>query len=157
MHPFNALIRSALLHVIIKLGHIFSQQMTNIFSVRCEPQRLDTLDLISSLEQCEWHDGIMRDVFDKIGIATLDLSLEQMNEVIPAYIQLCDCDGNPVLYSTADAAAYLGISEIMMKKYVFDQKRIRGTTIGRTRVFTKGELDRFNRTRRPRGNPNFGK
>lgn len=58
------------------------------------------------------------------------------------------------LYSTAEAAEYLGISLRMMKKYLHDElkktgkRRIEGQMIGHSRVFTQDELDTFNAERR---------
>lgn len=57
------------------------------------------------------------------------------------------------LYSTKEAAAYLGIAVSTMKKYVHVEKRIQGHKVGHSLVFTQDELDEFDASRRKVGRP----
>lgn len=57
------------------------------------------------------------------------------------------------LFSTKEAAEYLGMNEGQMKYHVFTAKNIKGQMIGNSMVFTKEELDRFKTTRKPQGRP----
>lgn len=47
------------------------------------------------------------------------------------------------LYSTEDAAKYLGIAEVTVKYHVYQSLRLPKRLIGRTLVFTQQELDTF--------------
>jgi hypothetical protein len=57
------------------------------------------------------------------------------------------------LFSTAEAAEYLGISLSSMKYHVHIAGNVKGQLIGKTLVFTREELDRFEANRRPQGRP----
>lgn len=57
------------------------------------------------------------------------------------------------LYSTAEAANYLGISVSALKYHIYFAEDIAGQLVGRTLVFTEDELEKFNNTRRPQGRP----
>lgn len=64
------------------------------------------------------------------------------------------------LFSTSEAADYLGVKLITMKKYVHgDEHRqpvLKGTKVGNSLVFTQEELDIFKAQRRGRGRPRKG-
>lgn len=64
------------------------------------------------------------------------------------------------LFSTSEAAKYLGVKLITMKKYAHGDKRrppvLKGTKVGNSLVFTQEELDAFKAKRRGRGRPPKG-
>jgi len=58
------------------------------------------------------------------------------------------------LFSTAQAAEYLGLT-VEAIKYHLRRGHLKPQKVGNSHVYTKLELSRFQRTRRPRGRP-FG-
>ena len=59
------------------------------------------------------------------------------------------------LYSTREAAQYLGISFHTMKYYIHYAKTLKGQKVGSSLVFTKDQLDQFQATKRPVGRPSM--
>lgn len=57
------------------------------------------------------------------------------------------------LYSTQEAAEYLGVSVSDIKHHVYTAHTLHPTRIGHSLVFTQDELDRFNREKRKPGRP----
>jgi excisionase family DNA binding protein len=57
------------------------------------------------------------------------------------------------VYSTEQAAEYLGVSVPTVKHHVHNLKDLAGDKVGPTLYFTQDELDRFKAQRRPRGRP----
>jgi hypothetical protein len=57
------------------------------------------------------------------------------------------------LYSTQEAADYVGLSLQAMKYHVYIAKNITGQLVGNSRVFTQDELDQFKAEKRPQGRP----
>lgn len=57
-----------------------------------------------------------------------------------------------MLYSTAQAAAYLGL-KVDALKYHLKQGHLAPQKVGHSLVYTPEELDRFQLTRRPPGRP----
>lgn len=57
------------------------------------------------------------------------------------------------LFSIAEAAEYLGLEEATVKYHVYTAENLTGQKIGRSRVFTKQELDAFAENKRPQGRP----
>lgn len=55
---------------------------------------------------------------------------------------------NGKLYSTKEAAVYLGISERTMKSYIHEKGLLKGQKIGHSLVFTQDELDTFKEWRK---------
>ena len=52
------------------------------------------------------------------------------------------------IYSTAEAAEYLGLSEISVKKYIHESKRlVPDKLVGHSYVFTQATLDAFKKKR----------
>ena len=56
------------------------------------------------------------------------------------------------IYSTREAAAYLGISVPALKFYI-RQGRLQPAKVGHSLVFTQNQLDAFKPTMRPSGRP----
>lgn len=61
------------------------------------------------------------------------------------------------IYTTAEAARYLGLAEDTVRKLVQRDLLTPATNIGVSHVFQESELARYGMSRRPRGNPNFKK
>jgi excisionase family DNA binding protein len=59
------------------------------------------------------------------------------------------------LFKLTEAAEYLGLSAESVRKYVQRDRLKPNATIGNAYLFTKQECDRFKKTIRPVGNPNF--
>ena len=57
------------------------------------------------------------------------------------------------LYSTAEAAAYLGLSVPAVKHHVYAAGTLKPEKVGHSLVFTKAMLDEFNEGRRGPGRP----
>lgn len=57
------------------------------------------------------------------------------------------------LYSTAEAAKYLGLSLSAIKFHIHVAGNLRPERIGHSLVFTQAQLDQFLATRRKRGRP----
>ena len=56
------------------------------------------------------------------------------------------------LYSTAQAAKYLGLSVAALKYHIYNGN-IKPQRIGNSLVFTQAQLDEFQANRRPQGRP----
>lgn len=59
----------------------------------------------------------------------------------------------PKLYSTEEAARYLGKSVSAMKYHIHIRRTLKGRLIGKTLVFTQAELDEFKANLRRQGRP----
>lgn len=57
------------------------------------------------------------------------------------------------LYSTREAAEYLGLSVSALKYHVHRAGNLRPRRVGNSLVFTQEQLDEFKRNRRPVGRP----
>lgn len=57
------------------------------------------------------------------------------------------------LYSLVEAAEYLGIVPGTLKQHVYEAKTIEPQKVGNSLVFTKEQLDNFQKNRRRRGRP----
>jgi hypothetical protein len=57
------------------------------------------------------------------------------------------------LFSTTEAAKYLGLKIPAMKYHIFVAKNLTGQKLGNSLVFTKDQLDQFKLVRRPQGRP----
>ena len=57
------------------------------------------------------------------------------------------------LYSTKEAAAYLGVKEETVKYHVYVSNSLHPERVGNSLVFTEEELQRFQRDRRPAHRP----
>lgn len=57
------------------------------------------------------------------------------------------------LYTTAEAAKYLGLSVSALKNHIYEVGDLHGHKVGNVLLFTQAELDRFRREKRPRGRP----
>ena len=80
--------------------------------------------------------------------------IDALSDLLWRYLDMYD--GNPLdeVYDMHEVAAYLGIGYDMMKTYVSRKKVLCGKQIGRSMVFTRAQLDRFNqRERKRKGHP----
>lgn len=59
----------------------------------------------------------------------------------------------PELYSTEEAAKYLGKSVSAIKYHIHVKGNLRGQLVGKTLVFTQAQLDEFAANLRPQGRP----
>ena len=57
------------------------------------------------------------------------------------------------LYSTREAASYLGLKEETVKYHVYVSNTLYPVKVGKSLVFTEEELERFTRERRPAHRP----
>ena len=57
------------------------------------------------------------------------------------------------LFSTEQAAQYLGLSISALKYHIYETGDIKPQKFGHSFIFTKEQLDLFNSTRRPQGRP----
>jgi len=57
------------------------------------------------------------------------------------------------LYSTSEAATYLGLSVAAIKYHVHIARNIEPQRVGHSLVFTQEQLDEFKKTRRSPGRP----
>jgi excisionase family DNA binding protein len=60
---------------------------------------------------------------------------------------------NGKIYKTADAAKYLGLAADTIRKYVQNKQLTPLMTVGQNYVFSKEELDRYRKEKRPVGRP----
>jgi hypothetical protein len=60
---------------------------------------------------------------------------------------------SPKLYSTREAAQFLGIKEETVKYHVYTSQTLHPDKIGHTLVFTEEELNRFKQEKRPPHRP----
>lgn len=63
---------------------------------------------------------------------------------------------NGEYYTVLDAAKYLGYSEHTVRTYLL-LGSLRGKKLGQNWLVSQEECDRYLRTKKPRGNPNFKK
>lgn len=61
------------------------------------------------------------------------------------------CKHETTIYSTQDAADYLGLGVPALKYHIYTSKNIRGQLVGHTLMFVREELDRFLSVRRGPG------
>lgn len=61
---------------------------------------------------------------------------------------------NDVVFTTREAAEYLGLAEDTVRQYV-NRGVIFAKKAGNMNLVTKSECDRYKRDRRPPGNPNL--
>lgn len=132
-------------------------------------RRTRTLNLLTSFERHDWNVHEMRDVIAEQSPALVftddtvapagegrDAELDALaaiDNLVVEYMERMPTV-EPELFSMHDAAEYLGISHVQMKKYVNPRNRVGGRIVGNSRIFTRSELDRFNATeRRPIGRP----
>lgn len=59
------------------------------------------------------------------------------------------------IYTTTDAAKFLGLEPTTVRKLVQRGLLIPHQQIGRSHVFLESEVKRYDEERRPSGNPNF--
>lgn len=59
------------------------------------------------------------------------------------------------MLTTREAAAYMGLSEHTIRKYVERKLLFPNQRIGTCYLFLESECNRYLKTRRPRGNPAF--
>lgn len=57
------------------------------------------------------------------------------------------------VFSTREAAEYLGVTFNTMKYYIHYAKTITGKKMGNSLMFTKDQLDEFRANKRPPGRP----
>lgn len=57
------------------------------------------------------------------------------------------------LFSTQEAAQYLGITASGLKYHVYNSGQLKGQMVGNSLVFTQEELDLFKQNRQPAGRP----
>jgi excisionase family DNA binding protein len=126
--------------------------------------RLGALNAIKQLERCGWHGPAMKAALAEAGvgfdngsntITRLENGADSITKAISIYLESIGYTFDPFegIYTTEEAADYLGISREMMITYASREKRIRGKMIGRSMVFTRAQLDEFKEQMRPRGNP----
>lgn len=90
-------------------------------------------------------------------IALLDVYALLLSEQMPGIAAAVGTlDTTPQLYTTEEAAEYLGLTLDGIKKHIHrvePDRRLRGIERGGVLVFTREALDAFNSTRRPAGRP----
>lgn len=57
------------------------------------------------------------------------------------------------IFSTREAAEYLGISFNTMKYHIHYAKTVEGQKVGNSLMFTRDQLDEFKVNKRPQGRP----
>lgn len=57
------------------------------------------------------------------------------------------------LYSTTQAATYLGLTVSTLKYHIHEAENIKPRKVGNSLVFTQQQLDEFQANRRPQGRP----
>lgn len=63
------------------------------------------------------------------------------------------CQESVPIYTTAEAARYLGISQATVKYHVHVAGNLRPHRLGNSLFFTQAQLDEFQASRRPVGRP----
>jgi excisionase family DNA binding protein len=127
-------------------------------------RRLEALRAVSRFERCGWHPGMMSQAIEEAGAgmtvtaSSVEISganrLDTLEAVMSRYLDIFGFEDQPVLFTMAEAAEYLGISQSMMETYVIRRGEIQGSRIGRSWVFTREALDRFqSEQRRSPGRP----
>lgn len=57
------------------------------------------------------------------------------------------------LFSTKEAAEYLGVSVSTVRYHIYEIKTLKGQRVGNSLVFTKEVLDEFKKNKRPARRP----
>ena len=83
----------------------------------------------------------------------IDKQVEMIEALLATYVRLVNPPVMESVYDMKEAAAYLGISDETFKTYVSREKRVHGTKKGGSLLFTREQLDAFNRTRQKPGHP----
>ncbi|MGB1285018.1 MAG: helix-turn-helix domain-containing protein [Aggregatilineales bacterium] len=156
--------------------HIPAQNFADMVKGYILRARLDTetmmeaLQWIKRLERSVWDADAMMAAVESAGdgrwaigddviitgddteiIASIEAVLQHYHDNYAA--QYMDDADDDKWYTMREAAAYLDISYDMMKTYASREKRIRGVMKGRSMLFSRQQLEDFNRKRRAVGRP----
>lgn len=124
--------------------------------------RKRTLDWIKRFESREWNPFAFERAVTETAPGSIIIEggrskfagediLSTLSDILIRYNQLIE---TRQVFSTADAADYLGMAVITLKKHIHDKKDITGEIVGNSLVFTRQQLDDFYTTpRRPVGRP----
>lgn len=124
--------------------------------------RKRTLDLIGRFESRGWNPFAFERAVAETAPGSIRMEerrpifdgedvLHTLQGILIRYNQLID---SHQIFSTHEAADYLGIAVITMKKYIHDSHEIEGTMVGNSLVFSRQQLDEFYaKPRRPVGRP----
>ena|GEM_PF-2936272 len=124
--------------------------------------RKRTLDLIGRFESRGWNPFAFERAVAEAAPGSIRVEefkpifdgediLHTLQSILIRYNQLIE---TREVLSTNDAADYLGIAVITLKKYIHDSHEITGTMMGNSLMFTRQQLDEFYaKPRRPVGRP----
>lgn len=126
--------------------------------------RRHILDRIADFESADWQPQALSEVWDSrftFDGDTIDYEGENLFDdlvfLLTAYLKALGKETGGVsskrVFSTKEAANYLGVSIRTMKYHIHTGKNLHGTLIGHSLIFTQEELDAFQRNRRDRGRP----
>lgn len=123
------------------------------------PQQRPALNAISSFERCDWRPEVMQECADYLNITGLRLDDENrliydepdqaptqaalvIEVLLTRYVEALEGIQAPV-YSTKEAAVYLGVSVPTIKKYVHQTESLPSIKRGHALIFTREMLDAF--------------
>ena len=125
-------------------------------------ERRLALQAVSRFETCAWHPRVMKQAVaeitpDVISITNGELTvtgekgLAAARHVLETYADLIT--GATALFSTDEAAEYLGIKPVTLRYHIYEAGNIEGARVGNSFVFTRRQLWEFERRRRKQGRP----
>lgn len=139
-----------------------------LYSGVSKSKQVQTIRLINKIERAGWAPRAMQQAIDEIApgrfgwdAARLMFTAADVNDedaatyvqrVIRRYAELIEYPLFGEVMGIEDAALYLGVSTIYLKKSAADGT-LKGEKPGHDLIFTRAQLDQFNENRRPVGRP----
>jgi hypothetical protein len=130
-------------------------------------ERRHAMQVLQSFERCSWHEPAFIDAMSQVEIGRFtavdarnirydgDDALSAITQLLTTFIEsVCSeelpSDRDKQDFSTAEAAAYLGVTEAAVRKHIYVTGELVGRKIGHSLVFSRDELDQFaTQERRP--------
>jgi excisionase family DNA binding protein len=122
-------------------------------------ERNYAMKVLQTFERCGWHDRAFESAVKQASPGKFSEADGRIRydgpDVVSAAVSLLvyfigEVCAEPVpsrsdqnVFSTAEAADYLGVSLRTMKKYIHETHTLAGQLVGKTLVFERDELDRF--------------
>jgi hypothetical protein len=135
-------------------------------------QKRRAIRALKAFEACGWYPWLLGEVVkaagpgrlikDEQGRLACESGADQPGEAVATILAVlenylaragCPLPADPEIFSVADAAEYLGLSPRGIKYHLYETGQLTGEVKGKTLVFTREELDRFNEARQEVGRP----
>lgn len=137
---------------------------------RADGDRAYAMQVLQTFERCGWHGPAFEEFMKHAGPGRFAVNSDDRlsyegDDVLTAVIGMLSsyittvCDEplpsrqGKTLYTTAEAADYLGLSTATIRKNIYKTQKLVGEMVGHTLVFTKAELDAFASRRQQVGRP----